>query len=190
MALKTITYQRVESVFNEIKDFPYGIVTSKGKVLFDSDDYSDMINITPKEFLLKYRAGTCLDTVEYQYYMLKDLKPKKIYFETEAGEAHVVVAIVDHDMKKWLVPEASFKKYLGIREFNTFNNILEFVEDIQCRHFHRKHCSIIDYTNVKMKYHIGYEEYWELMWTKGKILKSVKKEYDINDPRQKRNYII
>jgi hypothetical protein len=28
------------------------------------------------------------------------------------------------------------------------------------------------------------------MWTKGKILKSVKKEYDINDPRQKRDYII
>lgn len=106
------------------------------------------------------------------------------------GEAHVVVAIIDHDMKKWLVPEASFKKYLGIHEFNTFNNILKYVEDIQCKHFNRKHCSIIDYTNVKMKYHIGYEEYWELMWTKGKILKSVKKEHSLNDPRQKRNYII
>lgn len=190
MALKTLTYARVESVFNEIKDFPYGIVTSKGKVLYDSDDYSDMINITPKEFIEKYRTGTCLDTVEYQYYMLKDLKPKKIYVETEVGEAHVVVAIIDHDMKKWLVPEASFKKYLGIHEFNTFNQILKYVEDIQCKYFNRKHCSIIDYTNVKMKYHLNYEEFWELMWTKGKILKSVKKEYDLNDPRQKRNYII
>lgn len=43
--------------------------------------------------------------------------------------------------------------------------------------FNRKGCSIIDYTDVKTRYHLGYKELWHLVWSKGKILKMVKRNY-------------
>lgn len=168
-------YAQVEEVFNRIKDFPYAIITSNGKILKDSRDYSDMVNISPDEFINKYRCGTCVDTTEYLFRELKHLNPHKLYFETEEAESHVIMYVKDND--KYIVPEASFKKHLGIHTFRTFKQMLKYVERIHCDYFNRKGCSIIDYTNVKTRYHLGYRELWHLVWSSGKILKIVKRNY-------------
>jgi len=135
-----------EQLFKFMKEnIKYGWVTNKRVVANDKNDmWKEYILLSPSE-VLSYGIGTCTDQVEYQrdffethnylfYTYFIQVKRQKDW----PGHAFLIYK----SGNKWYWFEHAWEAYQGIHEFNTKEEVLDYVTQSFI-----KHCSVLKCEN-------------------------------------------
>ena len=155
LTLKVLSYNNQKgttSVPLEVKrflakllSFSYGVVIH-GKPYTDFEnayvDLSEYRTLTTTEFQ-KYQVGICFDFVNYEakWFMDHEYSFRTFYlaFSGATNHTHTILLFVYHDHVYWL--EASWRKYSGIREFDSYNDALRVIGYL----FYKEYSSGYDY---------------------------------------------
>lgn len=122
-----------QDIMNILNDIEYGWLDINNKTHKDVDSsFSNNYKLQSPEETLKNKIGVCWDQVELErYYFEKTNYEYKTYFiahyDNKNCPTHTFLVYEDNNKYYWF--EHSWKKYQGIHEYNSKNELLKDIKN-------------------------------------------------------------
>lgn len=133
--------EKAEKIFNDLKDIEYGWIDSNGrKHRHITEGYFAKYRFQLPEELLKTRFGCCWETSALSKELLiKEGVPAKNYFfviQYKNFFCHSITVFKENNKIYWI--ELSQKDYIGIHEYNSMEELMNFIVDNFDKIMHRE----------------------------------------------------
>lgn len=121
----------IETPFDLLKylqDIDYGYIDTKGKRHADPDDeFASEYRLMPHDNIEKNKVGICWDLVEVERYYFNQLNIDFttffiVYYDKDMLPSHTFLVFYDNDKVYWF--EHSWKKYIGIHEYDDLESLI------------------------------------------------------------------